>query len=155
MGNAFCVPKCEPVVQGSIINLSDDCVCRILHENEPRISKLKKNFPLEEERYFRKLKHMDEQHGKIYGVSFEGFKKIADQLEKKIISNKTVPCAKHRLLKCLHDHEYCMIKCRQELDRFVDCIDAFRVQVIKEKIKKEAEHETTGSSPCPKQKKKV
>lgn len=64
----------------------------------PRKTALKKNFPLEEEKYFTALKAIDDAHSKSSGVDFENFKKMANSLEATLKSNRTVPCAKRRVL---------------------------------------------------------
>lgn len=107
--------KCEPVVKGSVINLSSDCIQFIETGNEkyniqcvftafhsfsgkpPRKTVLKKNFPLEEEEYFTRMKTIDDIHSHNSGVNFENFKKMANSLEATIQSNKSVPCAKRRV----------------------------------------------------------
>ncbi|KAL3282292.1 hypothetical protein HHI36_005480 [Cryptolaemus montrouzieri] len=129
--------KCEPVVKGSVINLSDDCIQFVETGKSPRKSILKKNFPLEEEKYFTRLRALDELHSRNSGVNFESFKKMANSLEATLTSNKTVSCARRRLLNCLRDNEFCMIKCRKELDKFIDCIDGIRLEIVKAKFEKE------------------
>ncbi|XP_045470619.1 uncharacterized protein LOC123677924 [Harmonia axyridis] len=154
--------KCEPVVKGSVINLSSDCIQFIETGKPPRKTVLKKNFPLEEEEYFTRMKTIDDIHSHNSGVNFENFKKMANSLEATIQSNKSVPCAKRRLLNCLRDNEFCMIKCRKELDKFIDCVDALRLEVMKNKFQTNMMQDSskksagiTEGSACPGPKKKV
>ncbi|XP_044750254.1 uncharacterized protein LOC123310702 [Coccinella septempunctata] len=153
--------RCEPVVQGSVINLSNDCIQFIETGKAPRKTVLKKNFPLEEEKYFTTMRAIDDAHSRSSGVNFESFKKMANSLEATLTSNKTVPCAKRRLLNCLRDNEFCMIKCRKELEKFIDCVDALRVEVMKKKYMNGTKEEHSKKSDlgegskCPGPKKKI
>lgn len=35
---------------------------------------------------------------------------------------------------CLQKQNNCLIKCKKLLDDFIDCVDKYRIEIIKEKI---------------------
>ncbi|KAK9870506.1 hypothetical protein WA026_008063 [Henosepilachna vigintioctopunctata] len=151
--------KCEPVVQGSVINLSEECVKFVETGKSPKKSVLKKNHPLEEDKYFSRMNALDDAHSMTSGVNFDNFKKMANSLEATLTSYKSIPCSKIHLLRCLQENEFCLIKCRKQMEDFIDCVDAFRLKAVIDKLKKDTEAANqqlgdTGSQ-CPQPEKKV
>ncbi|CAG9768307.1 unnamed protein product [Ceutorhynchus assimilis] len=158
MGILFCSPspaaaRSEKKKPETVINISESCVDRLTREEKESAEKQASaevlNIPqnVSENDWIMKLKCLDDAHSNTYGLTVQGFYKLADEVESNIEDVRPNLCSAVDIIQCLKKNKCCSIKCRSHMDRFIDCVDTTRINIIKEQIecdlkekrKKEAE----------------
>ncbi|KAL1491271.1 hypothetical protein ABEB36_011891 [Hypothenemus hampei] len=153
MGNVFGPCRNEKKSE-SVINLSESCVERLKREeSDKKPPGAELNIPenLSEKEWMIKLKCLDDAHSNTFGLTIPNFHKLADQVQSQIEQIKIVYCDSNAISQCLQKNSCCSIKCKPEMDQYIDCIDAARIGIIKERIecelkeKRKEEQEIVGN----------
>ncbi|XP_050307101.1 uncharacterized protein LOC126743891 [Anthonomus grandis grandis] len=122
-----------------IINISQSCIERLTKEEKESGIKYpgeELNIPVDltEKEWILKLKCLDDAHSAEYGLTSQAFYKLADEVESKIEPIRPNICNPQDVINCLNKHGCCSIKCKSQMDKYIDCIDTFRINIIKDKI---------------------
>ncbi|XP_030752369.1 uncharacterized protein LOC115879613 isoform X2 [Sitophilus oryzae] len=105
-------------------------------KTEEEISKegLDKLTNIEEKKWMIKLRCFDEEHSNLYGLTLKAFEDLAFQVESQIEPIRPRICSHDEIVQCLKRNASCSIRCRPIMERYIDCIETFRVNIIKEQI---------------------
>ncbi|XP_076270216.1 uncharacterized protein LOC143202511 [Rhynchophorus ferrugineus] len=119
----------------SVINLSNSCIDRLTGEEEDLRLDLSKDSS--EKEWMMKLKCLDDAHSNTYGLTINCFEELIKQVESQIEPIRPLVCSSDEVIQCLKKNPCCGIKCRPVMEKYIDCIETYRINIIKEQIENE------------------
>lgn len=141
MGNFFAYPKCEPTTKNeSVISISNTCIHRLTNKNEkyaPENPAQNDDIPLTDNEWISHLQQLDDIHSRNNGLTNQEIEELMNRVEKQIGTIRSNICSTEKLITCLRKYPHCPIKCKHNVDEFIDCINKSRIDIIKENIEED------------------
>ncbi|ENN76289.1 hypothetical protein YQE_07252, partial [Dendroctonus ponderosae] len=140
MGNILFPCRTDKNTSENVINLSQSCMERLIRKEKevekkyPEVQELQIPENLSEKEWMMKLKCLDDAHSNTYGLTVQAFYKLIDKVESQIEPVRPGICDPDKIIECLKKNSCCTIRCRSEMEKYIDCVDTFRINIIKEQV---------------------
>ncbi|KAB0797778.1 hypothetical protein PPYR_08771 [Photinus pyralis] len=140
MGSRMSCDTCPTAVTSSVVNLSDSVILRVADGVQNPKSLVPEPPSQEDQSWYEKLKCIDDSHSQKTGINIKDMETLIISLEGRLRQGIIKESCFSALLKsCYRNNPNCSLHCMKESKEFIDCVDAIRLQHIKEVVLQEQE----------------
>lgn len=137
MGSFLDCPKYENESKNeSEINISNTCIERLTRKNG-KFEKPPIKEDLTDDEWISHLKCLDDIHTFNNGLTIQETEELMESVEQSMGAIRSNVCSADKVIACLKKYPNCSIKCKHNVDEFMDCIKKSRIEIIKEKVEEE------------------